>query len=62
MNSVIFLSISNILSYVIPERAGMSPREYAAETVFEAFGMDDSDEYGWWRNQDGMEYAFHGLQ
>ena len=56
-----YLAVSNILSYVIKERTGMSSSEYAARYVWPSLGIDDS-ETGWWKNQDGMDYAFHGAQ
>ena len=56
-----YFGTSNILSYVIQEVTGMSPREYAAETVFPSLGINDED-IGWWQNEDGMEYGFHGLE
>jgi len=56
-----YLPFSTIMSYVIQEKTGMSPRKYAAEKVFPALGMNDS-EIGWWQNQDGMEYSYHGLE
>lgn len=55
-----YLSVSTILSYVIQERAGMSPREYLSMMVLPALGIDDSA-IDWWQNEDGMEYAYHGL-
>ncbi len=56
-----YLGVSNILSYVLQERTGMSPREYLAEKVLPSLGMQDSD-IDWWQNADGLEYGFHGLE
>jgi CubicO group peptidase (beta-lactamase class C family) len=56
-----YLGVSNILSYVLQERTGMSPREYLAEKVLDAFGLQDSN-IDWWQNADGLEYAYHGLE
>ena len=56
-----YLATSNILSYVIKNITGMSPREYLAENILPPLGIDDS-EIGWWKNADGMEYAYHGLE
>lgn len=55
-----YLASSNILSYVIQERTGMSPREYAAENIFPALGIS-ADSIDWHKNKGGMEYAYHGL-
>ena len=55
-----YLGVSNIMSYVISERTGMSPREYLAAKVLPALGIQDSDII-WWKNSDGIEYAYHGL-
>ena len=56
-----YLALSTILTYVLQERASMSPREYLDAEVLPALGIDSSS-YGWWQNQDGMEYAYHGMQ
>jgi CubicO group peptidase (beta-lactamase class C family) len=56
----VYLGVLNILSYVVKERSGLSPREYAAQTIFPSLGMNDAD-IEWWQNEDGMETAFHGL-
>jgi CubicO group peptidase (beta-lactamase class C family) len=56
-----YLGVSNILSYVLQERTGMSPREYLAQKVLPAFGLQDSN-IDWWQNADGLEYAYHGLE
>ncbi|KAL3906445.1 MAG: hypothetical protein SGARI_004006 [Bacillariaceae sp.] len=50
----------NILSYVILERSGLSPREYAGQNVLPLLGILDS-EIEWWRNEDGLETSYHGL-
>uniref|UniRef100_A0A7R9ZCG7 Beta-lactamase-related domain-containing protein n=1 Tax=Pseudictyota dubia TaxID=2749911 RepID=A0A7R9ZCG7_9STRA len=56
-----YLGISNIMSYVILERTGMTPRQYLAENVLPDLGIDDSD-INWWQNADGVEYAYHGIE
>ncbi len=56
-----YLGVTNILSYVLQERTGMSPREYLAEKVLDACGLQDSN-IEWWQNADGLEYAYHGLE
>jgi len=45
---------------VIQERTGLSPRVFLDMMVFPALGIDNSD-IDWWQNEDGMEYAYHGL-
>jgi len=54
-----YLGVSQILSYVIREVSGMSPRENLA-AILPALGTDDSA-IDWMVNADGIEYAFHGL-
>mmetsp|Transcript_22480 Transcript_22480/g.48819 ORF Transcript_22480/g.48819 Transcript_22480/m.48819 type:complete len:348 (+) Transcript_22480:399-1442(+) len=56
-----YLTLNNILSYVIEKRTGLSPRAYLAGKVLPALGINDS-EINWWRNKDGMEYSYHGLE
>mmetsp|Transcript_17887 Transcript_17887/g.32391 ORF Transcript_17887/g.32391 Transcript_17887/m.32391 type:complete len:395 (-) Transcript_17887:243-1427(-) len=56
----VYNGVLNIISYVILERSGLSPRQYAAQTVFPSLGIVDS-EIEWWKNKDGVETAFHGL-
>ena len=56
-----YLEGSQILSYVIKERSGMTPREYLAAKVMPALGIKE-DEYNWLQNEDGVEFAFHGLE
>ncbi|KAL9179786.1 hypothetical protein ACHAXT_007756 [Thalassiosira profunda] len=56
-----YLGSSQILSYVITERSGMTPREYLAAKVMPALGIKE-DEYNWLQNADGVELAFHGLE
>lgn len=56
-----YLGLSNILSYVIKEKSGMSPRQFLAENVMKKLGIAE-DEYNWLTNPDGMEFAYHGLE
>lgn len=56
-----YLGISNIMSYVILERTGKTPRQYLADKVLPDLGIDDSD-INWWRNADMVEYAYHGIE
>jgi len=56
-----YLGISNIMSYVLLQLTGLSPRQFLAQHVLPALGINDGD-IGWWTNSDGVEYAFHGLE
>ena len=56
-----YLGMSNILSYVIKERTGLTPRQYLAENVMSHLGISESD-YDWLLNADGVEFAFYGLK
>ena len=56
-----YLSTSNILSYVIFESTGMTPREYLAKNVLPHLGIKNS-EIDWEENADGMQTAFHGIK
>lgn len=56
-----YLGLSNILSYVIKERAGMTPGELLKTKVLPALGMEEG-EYNWLQNSDSVEFAFHGLE
>jgi len=56
-----YLGISNIMSYVILEKTGKTPRQYLAENVLPNLGIPDSD-INWWKNSDGVEYAYHGIE
>lgn len=55
-----YLGGSQILSYVIKERAGMTPREYITSNIMPKLGIKE-DEFDWWTNSDSIEYAYHGL-
>lgn len=56
-----YLGISNIMSYLIVEKTGKTPRQYLAEKVLPALGIEDSD-INWWQNAEGVEYAYHGIE
>lgn len=57
----LYVGVLNILSYVILERTGLSPREYAKQTLFPVLGINDDTDIDWWKNTDGIETAYHGL-
>ena len=58
---VTYLSLSNILSYVIFKLTGMTPGELLAERVMPHLGIQ-VDDYVWSKNSDGLENAFTGLE
>eukprot|EP01083_Nonionella_stella_P069978 186939_1 len=51
----------NLLSYIIQERTGKTPEEYALEKVFPFLGIEEND-YEWYRNLDQVQTSFHGLK
>lgn len=55
-----YMDAGNIMSYIILERTGLSPKEYARKHVFEPLGIRGRD-YTWHKNEDGLS-MFHGLQ
>lgn len=55
-----YLASSQIPSYIIKERSGMTPREYLEENVMDKLGIG-TDEYDWQQNGDGIEAGYHGL-
>jgi hypothetical protein len=56
-----YLGTSQILSYVIAKRAGMTPRQYLMKKVMPHLGIGES-QYRWYQTNDGVEFAFHGLE
>lgn len=56
-----YLGASNIISYVIKTRSGLTPREYLSANVMQQLDIGE-DEYGWEQNADGVENAYHGLE
>ncbi|KAL7538631.1 hypothetical protein ACHAXR_009767 [Thalassiosira sp. AJA248-18] len=56
-----YLGMSNILSYVIKERTGLTPRRYLRDNVMKQLAILETD-YRWQQNADGVELAFHGLR
>ena len=55
-----YLTVSNILSYVIKERSGMTPLELATDRVFPGMGIEAGD-FKWEVNGDGMQQSYTGL-
>ncbi len=56
-----YLGSSNILSYVVKEKTGLSPREYFHKHFLVPLGISN-DEIDWKTNADGIETSFSGLQ
>ena len=55
-----YLSTSNILSYVILKRSGLTPREYAVLHIFPYLGISDN-KIVWDHNDNKAEHAYTGL-
>ena len=51
---------SNVLSYILKERTGLTPEEYAKEKVFPFLGITD-DDYEWDVNLDQVQTSLDGL-
>jgi len=54
-----YLGANNILSFVILEVSGLTPRQYLAQNILPSLGIDDRDIE--WVQSDGVERAFEGL-
>lgn len=55
-----YLVSNNILSYVILKVSGLTPRQYLAENILPALGIENDDIF-WQAMSNGVEGAFHGL-
>lgn len=55
-----YVGTSQIMSYVVMERSGLTPRQFASERIFPLLGIEDS-EIKWDENYDSMSHAFSGL-
>jgi len=55
-----YLAFSNILSYVIKERTGMTPRELANLEIFPYLGIDN-ERVKWDTNEEGVESSFSNI-
>lgn len=56
-----YVLTSQILSYVVLQRSGRTPKEFANERIFPLIGIAP-DEIGWDENEDGMQHSFTGLR
>ena len=56
-----YFAMSQIPSYIIMKRTGMTPRQYQAERVMEKLGIGE-DEYDWYQNADGVEQGYGGIR
>lgn len=61
IGSYAYIMASNLLSYVIQEKTGMMPEDYAKEKVFPFLGIENGD-YEWYVNPDQVSTGFHGLK
>jgi len=55
-----YLTVNNILSYVILEVSGLTPRQYLAENILPGLGIEN-DDLSWNHMDNGMEDAFAGI-
>ena len=55
-----YMPSSNILSYVIKEKTGLSPREFGNQYVFPKLGIDPT-KMDWETNRDGIETSYSQL-
>jgi len=55
-----YLVVNNILSYVILKVSGLTPRQYLAENILPALGIENDDLF-WGHMDNGVEHAFAGI-
>ena len=55
-----YLVSNNILSYVILKVSGLTPRQYLAENILPALGIENDDIF-WEAMSNGVEHAFTGI-
>ena len=56
-----YMASSNILSYIIKEKSGLSPREFADKYVFQYIGIKHTA-MKWDTNSDGIETSYSQLK
>jgi len=56
-----YVLTSQIVGYVVLEKSGQTPKEFASERIFPLIGIAP-DEIGWDENDDGMQHSFTGLR
>jgi hypothetical protein len=56
-----YMASTNILSYIIKEKTGLSPRQFGAKYVFPLLGIDNT-KLKWDQNNDGIEKSFSQLK
>ena len=56
-----YVLTSQIVGYVVLEKSGQTPKEFASEHIFPLIGIAP-DEIGWDENEDGMQHSFTGLR
>jgi hypothetical protein len=56
-----YMASTNILSYIIKEKTGLSPRQFGAKYVFPLLGIDNT-KLKWDQNNDGIETSYSQLK
>ena len=56
-----YVLTSQIVGYVVLEKSGQTPKEFASEHIFPLIGIAPG-EIGWDENEDGMQHSFTGLR
>ena len=56
-----YILMSQILSYVVLERSGSTPMEFATERIFPLIGIDP-EAIEWDENEEGVQHSFSGLR
>ena len=56
-----YILMSQILGYVVLERSGLTPLQFATERLFPLIGIDPNA-IGWDENDDGMQHSFSGMR
>ena len=51
----------NLMSYILLEKTGKTPEEFAKEEVFKHLGIKDNY-YEWYVNLEQVQTSFHGLK
>ncbi|KAK1733111.1 beta-lactamase [Skeletonema marinoi] len=56
-----YVMAGNLMSYILLEKTGKTPEEFAKEEVFKHLGIKDND-YEWYVNLEQVQTSFHGLK
>lgn len=60
IGSYYYVCAMNLVSYIIKERTGLTPEQYAQDKIFPGLGITE-DDYIWDTNTEGVSLGFHGL-